>query len=218
MKKKDKKEIINELHKVKNEIVIDNVNEVFKNNPENYKEELAKLGFQWFEDDYPDEIQEEDNAVPENKKQEFLVAYFNGDAELSNSVIEAFLAEKLSAKPNFALIRRYFRHGNQHLKSLIHRGLEINPTDIGFLNDLSFFHEFHPMLGELIRYYTDACRLQQDLETFSELAQDFYYNTAPDGYEAYDALKEIYGSDTQKGMIIDHLIRAEEELDEPITF
>ena len=218
MKKKDKKKTINDLYKLKNEIVIDRVNEVFKNNPENYKEELEKIGFQWFDDEYPDEIEEEDNAVPENRNQEFLVAYFSGDVELSNSVIEAFLAEKNSDEPNFALIRRYFRQGNQHLKSLIYRGLEINPTDIGFLDDLSFFHEFHPMLVELIRRYTDACRIQQNPETFSELARDFYYNTAPDGYEAYHALKEIYGSDTQKGMIIDHLIQAEKEFDDPITF
>ena len=218
MKKKDKKEIINDLHKLKNEIVIDKVNEVFKNNQENYKEELAKLGFQWFDDDYPDEIEEENNAVPENRNQEFLVAYFNGDVELSNSVIEAFLAEKNSDEPNFALIRKYFRQGNEHLKSLIYRGLEINPTDISFLNDFSFFHEFHPMLGELIRYYIDACRLQQNLKTFRELARDFYYNTTPDGYEAYHALKEIYGSDTQKGMIIDHLIQDEKEFEDPITF
>jgi hypothetical protein len=74
------------------------------------------------------------------------------------------------------------------------------------------------MLAELIQRYTEACKLQEDLEAFSELAQGFYYNTEPDGYEAYHALKEIYGSDTQKGMIIDHLIQAEKESEEPITF
>ena len=74
MKKKDKKELIDELHKLNAEMVIDKVNEVFKDNPENYKEELAKIGFQWFDDDYPDEIEEEDNAVPENENQEYLVA------------------------------------------------------------------------------------------------------------------------------------------------
>jgi len=58
------------------------------------------------------------------------------------------------------------------------------------------------MLEELIRHYTDACRLQQNLETFSELARDFYYN----------------GSDTKKGMIIDHLIQTEKEFEDPITF
>ena len=109
MKKKDKKKTINDLHKLKNEIVIDKVNEVFKNNPGNYKEELEKIGFQWFDDEYPDEIEEEDNAVPENRNQEFLVDYFSGDVGLSNSVIEVFLEEKYSDEPNFALIRRYFR-------------------------------------------------------------------------------------------------------------
>jgi hypothetical protein len=218
MKKKDIKEIIDELHKLNDEMIIDKVNEVFKEKPENYKEELAKIGFQWVDDDYPDEIEEENNAVPENENQEFLVDYFNGDVELSDRVIEAFLAEKYSEEPNFALLRRYFRQGNEHLKNLIYRGLEINPTDIGFLNDLSFFHEFHPMLAELISRYIDACRLQENLETFSEIALDFYYNTEPDGYEAYHALKEIYGSDTQKGMIIDHLIQAEKESEEEIIF
>ena len=218
MKKKSTKELIDEFYKLKNEIVIVKVNKVFKDNPENFKEELAKIGFQWFDDDYPDEIEEENNAVPENENQEFLVDYFNGDVQLSDRVVEVFFAEKYSEEPNFALLRRYFRQGNEHLKSLIYRGLKINPTDIGFLNDLSFFHEFHPMLAELIGRYLDACRLQENLETFSELAQDFYYNTEPDGYEAYHALKEIYGSDTQKGMIIDQLIQAEEEPEEEITF
>jgi hypothetical protein len=108
MKKKDIKKTINDLHKLKNEIVIDKVNEVFKNNPGNYKEELEKIGFQWFDDEYPDEIEEENNAVPENRNQELLVAYFSGDVELSDSVIEAFLAEKYSDEPDFALIRKYF--------------------------------------------------------------------------------------------------------------
>jgi len=127
MKKKDKKETIKDLQKLKNEIAIDKVNDIFKNNPENYKEELAKIGFQWFDDEYPDEIEEEDNAVPENRNQEFLIAYFSGGVELSNSVIEAFLTEKYSDEPNFALIRRYFRQENQHLKSLIYFGIKINP-------------------------------------------------------------------------------------------
>jgi hypothetical protein len=218
MKKKDEKELIDELQELDIEIVVEKVNEVFKNNPDNYREELAKIGLQWFDDDYPDEIEEENEAVPENENQEFLVAYFNGAFEISNSVIEAFLAEKYSDNPNFPLLRKYFRQGNPHLKSLIYRGLEINPTDIGFLNDLSFFHEFHPMLEELIGRYTEACKLQQNLDTFSELAQDFYYSTSPDGYEAYHALKEIYGSDTEKGKIIDHLIQAEEDDEKSITF
>lgn len=218
MKKKDKKDIIDEMIKLKNEMVIEKVNEVFKKNPENYREGLAEIGFQWFDDDYPDEIEEENSAVPENRNQELLVAYFNGDLDLSDHILEIFFTEKYRDDPNYALIRRYFRQGNKKLKALIYRGLEMNPTDIGFLSDLSFFHEFHPMLGEVIRCYTEACKLQGNPETFSELARNFYYNTSPDGYEVYHALKEIYGSGTEKGMIIDQLIQDEKDADEPIRF
>jgi hypothetical protein len=88
----------------------------------------------------------------------------------------------------------------------------MDPTDDGFLNDLSLIHEFHPMLGELIERYIEACRVEEDLDCFSELAQDFFYNTSLDGYEAYHALKEIYGSDTPKGKVIDSLVYIEEAL------
>ena len=212
MKKKEKKDIIDEIIKIKNELIIDKVNEIFKKSPENYRMELATLGFEWFDDEYPDEVEEENKAVPENNDQALLVAYFDGEIELSEGIVEVFLKEKLSDTPNYALFRRYFRQGNKNLKALIYRGLEKDPTDDGFLNDLSLIHEFHPMLGELIERYTKACILQEDLDAFAELAQDFYYNTLLDGYEAYYALKEIYNEDTQKGRIIDSLLYMEEVL------
>lgn len=214
MKKKDRKDTLAEFEKLKREMAIEKVNEVFKKNPENYREELGKLGYQWFDDDYPDEIEEENAAAPENKNQEMLAAYFNGEIALSDDIVELFLTEKYQDAPNYPLLRRYFRQGSGPLKALIYRGLEMNPTDIGFLNDLAVFHDFHPMLAELINRYTEACRLQQDPETFTELAQDFYYNTSPDGYEAYHALKEIFGPETQKGEILVNLIREEEEPDD----
>jgi hypothetical protein len=217
MKKKDKKNIIDEMIKLKNEMLIEEVNEIFRDNPENYREELARLGFQWVDDGYPEEIEEEENATVENGDQRMLVSYFNGDIELSDKILDAFIKEKSKDEPNYPLLRRYFRQGNKRLKALIYRGLEIDPTDKGFLNDLSFFHEFQPMLGELIERYTDACRLQEDMNEFSELVRDFYYNTAPDGYEAYEALKEIYGLDTSKGQIIDFLGQTERELEEAIS-
>jgi hypothetical protein len=212
MKKKEKKNIIDEIIKIKNELVTERINEIFRTKPEYYRTELAMLGFEWLDDDYPDEVEEENNAAPENKDQELLVAYFNGEVELSDELMEVFLKEKLSNRPNYALLRRYFRQGNGNLKTLIYHGLEIDPTDDGFLNDLSLIHEFHPMLGELIERYTEACKIQEDLDSFSELAQDFFYNTTLDGYEAYHALKEIYGSDTPKGKVIDSLVYMEEAL------
>ncbi|MBW1782673.1 MAG: hypothetical protein JRL30_18255 [Deltaproteobacteria bacterium] len=218
MKPKDKKNPIDEYKKLKNEIVREKVKEVFRKNPENYREELAKLGFQWFDDDYPDEIEEENNAVVQNENQGTLVAYFDGHLEFSNAFLDIFSGEREAAEPNYPLFRKYFREGNSNLKSLIYRGLEKDPTDIGFLSDLAFFHEFHPILGELIKFYTMACELTDDSETFIELAEDFQTHTFPDGYDAYHALKEIYGSETTKGMIIDQLIQAEQEMDEEIMF
>jgi len=218
MKPKDKKDPLDELMKLKNEIVREKVAEVFKKNPENYREELENLGFQWFDDDYPDEIEEENNAVVQNENQETLVAYFDGHLELSDTLLDIFLAEKEADDPNYPLFRKYFRQGNPHLKSLIYRGLEKDPTDTGFLSDLAFFHEFHPMLEELIGFYRKACELTDDSETFLELAEDFHFSTFPDGYDAYHALKEVYGPETTKGMIIDQLIQAEQETDEDITF
>ncbi|MBN1831398.1 MAG: hypothetical protein JW896_04740 [Deltaproteobacteria bacterium] len=211
MKKKEKN-IVDEIIKIKNEMVTERMNEIFRTRPDYDRTELAMLGFEWLDEDYPNEVEEESNAVPENKDQELLVAYFDGEVEFSDKVMQVFLREKWSDKPNYALLRRYFRQGNDHLKALIYHGLAIDPTDDGFLNDLSLIHEFHPMLGELIERYIEACGIQEDLDSFSELAQDFFYNTTLDGYEAYNALKEIYGSDTPKGKVIDSLVYMEEAL------
>ncbi len=211
MKKKEKN-IIDEIVKVRNERVAERDNGIFSTEPEHYWSEFSLLGFEWLKDDYSDEVEEEENAVPENKNQELLVAYFNGKVALSDELVKVFLKEKMNDRPNCALFRRYFRQGNGNLKTLIYYGLEMDPTDDGFLNDLSLIHEFHPMLGELIERYTEACRIQEDLDSFSELAQDFFYNTSLDGYEAYYALKEIYGSNTPKGKVIDSLIYMEEAL------
>lgn len=218
MKKRSKRDKMDDYFRIKNEILIDKVDEVFNKNPENYKEELAELGFQWYDDDYPDEIEEENNAVPRNDNQKLLIGYFNGESAFSNKVIDVFLEEKYCDEPNYALIRKYFRQGNKQLKDLIFCGLEQNPTDIGFLNDLAFFHEFHPFLATLIKYYIEACKLQDNMDAFGELAYDFYCNTSLYGYDAYHALKDLFGSETEKGMIIEHLIQAEKEYKKPITF
>lgn len=211
MKKKEKN-IIDGIIKTNDELATERINEIFGKKSEYYRMELAMLGFEWLDDGYPDEVEEENNATPENKDQELLIAYFNGEVELSDEIVEVFLKEKWSNRPNYALLRRYFRQGNGNLKTLIYHGLEMDPTDDGFLDDLSLIHEFHPMLGELIERYMEACKIQEDLDSFSELAQDFFYNTSPNGYEAYYALKEIYGSDTPKGKVIDSLIYMEKAL------
>lgn len=216
IKKKDKKSLIDELLELENDILIDEVSEIFENNPENYQEELEKLGFKLIEENYEDEILEEEQAKPENDNQRILADYFSGNIALTEKITDTFLEEKYRENPNAGLLRRYFRQGNKNLKALILKGLEKDPSDAGFLNDLSFFNEFQTMLGELIDRYLTACEMQDDLDAFNELAQDFYYNTVPDGYDAYYALKEVYSSDSKKGKIIDNLIRFEKELEDPI--
>jgi len=47
---------------------------------------------------------------------------------------------------------------------------------------------------------------QENLETFTELAQDFYYATKPDGYEALYALRDLFEPGTDKRKAIDFLI------------
>ena len=109
------------------------------------------------------------------------------------------------------MIRKYYKEANKNLKSLLLYGLDNYPGRIDLLSDLSFFHEFENILSILITYYTQACVDQGNLDTFSELAKDFYYSTNPDGYEALYALRELFGPETDKRKIIDFLIAEEEE-------
>jgi hypothetical protein len=50
-----------------------------------------------------------------------------------------------------------------------------------------------------------------NLQVFAELAEDFYYATKPDGYEALIALRELFEPNTEKRKIIDFLISEEAE-------
>jgi hypothetical protein len=184
---------------------------------------LEELGFKYFEDDDDDiEEIEERNAKPENQRQRNLVAYFENKNKLSGKIFECFSEEKASDNPNFPLIRKYFRKANQNLKALLIYGLDHYPGRIDLLSDLTIFHEFENILSILISYYTRACVDQQNLETFTELAKDFYYSTKPDGYEALFALRELFEPDTDKRKIIEFLILEEEEIDRkssrPIEF
>jgi hypothetical protein len=104
--------------------------------------------------------------------------------------------------------RRLRRTKNENLSSysvsiIIRKKLE-------FLSDLGFFHEFENILGTFITYYTQACVDQEDLETFSELARDFYCTTIPDGYEALYALMDLFEPGIDKRNVIDFLIAEEE--------
>ena len=222
MVKKDKDSVLDDYEKVKSEIIHDKMNEIFRNHPKDYIAKLAELGFEYFEDDDDNEEMEERNAKPENQRQRDLVAYFENKKELSKEIFESYSEEKAAENPNYPLFRKYFKEANKYLKSLLLYGLDNYPGRIDLLSDLSFFHEFENILSILISYYTQACVDQGNLDTFTELAKDFYYSTNPDGYEAYYALRELFEPETDKRKIIDFLMAEEEDgekkASQPIDF
>jgi len=211
MGKKDKDAVLDDYQKAKSEISHEKVKEIFRNHPKEYITKLEEIGFAYFEDDEDSEEIEERNAKPENQRQRDLVAFFAGKKSLSEKIFESYCEEKDAGHPNYPLIRKYFKAANKNLKSLLLYGLDNYPGRIDLLSDLSFFHEFENILSILISYYTRACVDQENLDTFSELARDFYYSTNPDGYEAYYALRELFEPYTDKRKIIDFLMAEEEE-------
>jgi len=206
MGKKDVDPILNEYKTIKSEIIRDKINEIFRDHPNEYIAKMEELGFEYFEDDDDYEEIEERNAKPENQRQRELVAYFEGRRELSEKIFESYSEEKATKNPNYPLIRTYYKKANKNLKALILYGLDNYPGRIDLLSDLAFFHEFENVLSFLISYYTQACIDQENLETFSVLAKDFYYSTIPDGYDAFLALQGLFESNTDKRKIIDFLI------------
>jgi len=218
MDKKDKDDVLNEYLKLKNEIIIDKVDEIFRSQPKNHIAALKEIGFEYYEDE--EEI-EEKNARPENKNQWDLVAYFEGEQDVSEMILATFLTERDAKHPNFPLIRKYFKSANRKLKALLLYGLDHYALRIDLLSDLAYFHEFENILSTLIAYYTRACVKEMDLEKFTELAQDFYNVTKPDGYEALFALQEMFEPQTEKRKIIDYLISEEDQAEKamkPIKF
>ena len=210
MTKKGKDDILADYRRLKNAMVRDKVAEIFRARPGNYLAAMEEIGFKYYDDDDRDEI-EEKNAQPENQNQKDLVDYFEGRNECTESILTAFLEEKDAGEPNLPLIRKYFKQANRNLKTLLWYGLDHYPARIDLLSDLAYFHEFENTLSTLIDYYTRACVNETNLETFSELAQDFYYATIPDGYEALYALRDLFGSDTDKRKIIDFLIQEKDK-------
>ena len=211
MRKKDKESGLDDYEKMKNEMVRDRVNEIFHKYPKDYIAKMEEIGFKYFEDDEDSEELEERNAKPINKRQRNLVAYFENKCKLTKEIFESYSEEKASKKPNYPLLRKYFKKANKNLKCLILYGLDNHPGRIDLLSDLSFFHEFENILSLLISYYTKACVDQENLNTFTELANNFYYFTKPDGYEAYYALRELFEPETEKRKIIEFLIVDDEE-------
>jgi len=214
MGKKDKTGILDEYQKLKDEIIFDKVKYVFRSKPKNFIPALNEIGFEYCEDDFDEAEMEERIAKPENQNQKDLVTFFEGEQDVSESIMAIFLAERNAEHPNFPLFRKYFRIANQNLKALLLYCLDRYPTRTDLLADLAYFHEFENILTLLIEYFILACEKETDMEKFTELAQDFYYSTNPDGYEALLALQDIFEPGTDKRKIVDFLITEEDETDD----
>lgn len=203
----------NERLKLKKEIIVDTVNEIFRNHPKDFASKVVEFDFEYYEEEDFDAI-EENAAKPENRNQLHLIDYFENGTEVSEKIFEIFSAEKCADHPNYLLLRRYFKEANQNLKALLLYGLNRYPGRIDLLSDLAFFHEFENIFNILIIYYTSACLMQGNLETFAVLAKEFYYTTVPDGYNALYALRDLFPSGTEKRSIIDFLTAAKAEAED----
>ena len=208
-----------DFEKLRRELVFEQVSKAMNEDPKSWATKLEELGFEWVDDKYGEEEEvEESLAKPVNPNQDLLVAYFEGAAKLSDQVLDAYLAEKASVAPNYALIRKYFKKGNEDLRKLLMFGLGKKPTDVGLLNDLGFFHEFRNILGDLIRLYLKACEKEQDMSSFEELAVNFYYDTEPDGFDALYELEQQITPGTDKAKIIEKIRKGQETGPESVKF
>jgi len=198
--------------KAKRKVFFRKVAKAIKENPGNYSDKLTEFGFTWFDDEVDEEGEEERTATIRNDNEKYLVAYFEGSTELSDQVLDAFLAEKNSDSPNYPLFRVYFKKGNDKLKDLLKYGLEKYPTDIGLLGDLGYYNEFCNVLGELIQAYLLACGKEHELGRFGELVMSFYFDTEPDGFDAFHELEQVCSPGSPKWEVIQS-IRMELEVD-----
>lgn len=184
----------------------DQVSQIFKDHPKNYFSKLDENGFVYQNDDeYSLEKQEEVAAKPRNSNQQQLVSYFNGQIPLSHKTIEIFLEEKRRPKPNYPLFRKYFKSSNKNLLSLILHGLQQYPVSDELLSDLAYYHEFEGILRILVDHFMFACEKQENLESFSDMVQEFYYATEPDDFDAFYELKQRFPVGTRKRAVIDFL-------------
>jgi len=101
MGKKDKKSVLDDYEKIKNKIIRDKVNDIFRNHPKDYIAKMEELGFEYFEDDDDSEEIEERNAKPENQRQRDLIAYFENKKKLSKKYLKVFQKKRPQIIPTF---------------------------------------------------------------------------------------------------------------------
>jgi len=204
-----------DFEKEKRKFVFKEVARVIKAHPRNYMEKIAELGFRWVDDEIDEEAVEEQAATIATDNEKYLVAYFEGEVELSDEVLDLYVAEKNSDSLNYPLFRRYFKKGNARLKELLIYGLGKHPTDIGLLSDLAYYHEFSNLLGELIEAYLTACGRENDPERLIQLVMSFYLDTEPDGFDALHELEQVCSPGSWKWKVIQSVRKQLEADSEP---
>lgn len=192
-----------DFEKLRNQRLIEKVAEAFADDSDNHPELLEQLGFEFFDDESEkSEQQEEKIAQPQNARQQRLVDYFEGHTELSETQLEDFLSEKEAEEPNYALMRRYFKQGNEQLLQLLRFALTKQATRTDLLHDLYFFHLNRNIQIELIHRYLQACELERDIEHFSSLVEDFRVATRGINVDVLQQLSQAFSVDTAKGQKI----------------
>lgn len=204
-----------DFEKEKRKLVFQEVARAIKAHPRNYMEKIAELGFRWVDDEIDEEAVEEQSATIRTDNEKHLVAYFEGETELSDQILHLYVAEKNSDSLNYPLFRRYFKKGNSRVKELLMFGLEKHPTDIGLLSDLAYYHEFHNLLGELIEAYLTACGRENDPERLIQLVMSFYLDTEPDGFDALHELEQACSPGSWKWKVIQTVRKQLESESEP---
>ena len=61
-----------EYNELKNELLIEKISQIMKNNPENWKCNLEKIGFVWVDEDDVEETNEDKNSTPNNENKRNL--------------------------------------------------------------------------------------------------------------------------------------------------
>ncbi len=231
--KKEGRKLFDDYRGMDERALLDLLHQARQENIEEYLLALEILGFEWRPDSDPDsdfdagpdaeddleaEVREEACVQARTLYQEYLVAYFDGHVALTAQVVEAFISETRAASPNYALFRRYLRQGNPNFRRLLLFGLDTNPVDLSLLQHLACFHAFQPMLDEVIERYGRACMRMTDQHLFTELVQDFYGNTAANGFDAFAYLEELLVHDPLKLRTVQKLaeIFAEPPVDLPL--
>jgi len=214
---KDDKNWKKELEDLSHELLISKVSTAIKKDPQNWKNSMEEMGFTWV-DDSQEDVEEQRNAVPENANQEYLLAYFEGQINFNNHLIEAYVKETESDNFNYLLFVKFYETGNDRLLHLLESGLSSQPTNENLLSGLSFFHENRPILSRIIAAYMDACKKEGDTGMLEALCFNFIVDTDADGYDALTELKSLFQSDAEKLAILDKITKKIQGSDEDIVF